>query len=305
MNTTSESSCEVAIVGGSFAGVQAALMLARARKRVLLFDDAQPRNRFASHSHSVLGHDGKPPAQLMGEAREQLLRYPTVALRTARVVTADAQAGGFVLGCDDETRVTARKLVLATGIRDLLPPLPGLAERWGATVLHCPYCHGYEVADRPLGVLGNAVASPHQALLISEWGPTTYFSQGVHLPDAEQTAALERRGVTIEHVPVVALEGEGSALRSARLADGREVALAGMFTAPHSEPASDLYRQLGCDTEPGPLGPFVRVDALQRTSVPGVFAAGDLATAMQSAPLAIAAGTLAGVAAHRSLLEEA
>jgi len=299
-----DSQYEVLVVGGSFAGLSAALMLARARKRVLLIDAGQPRNRFAAHSHGVLGHDGKTPQALLAEALAQLMAYPSVSLKQAMATDAERTDSGFALRLDSGQRVSGRKLVLATGVRDLPPDLPGLRGRWGRSVLHCPYCHGFEYAGRPLGVLATGDVSLHQALLIPEWGPTTYFTQALTDPDAEARRQLQALGVRIEPVPVVALQGEGTALSAAVLADGRTLPVEAMFVAPRIEPAGGLPSQLGCELVEGLLGPYLKVDELKRTSVPGVFAAGDLAAPMHSAAMALAAGAMAGLSAHRALLEE-
>lgn len=290
------------IVGGSFAGLSAALMLARARKRVLLVDNAQPRNRFANHAHNLIGHDGKPPAVLLGEAIDQLMAYPNVELRIAFAREGSRVDDGFRLHLDEGAPVEGRTLVLATGMRDVLPPLPGLAERWGQSVLHCPYCHGYEFAGQALGVLATGPMSPHQGEMIPEWGPTTYFTQGAFEPTTDELQRLQALDVSIERLPVVALEGGGGSLSSVRLADGRRVALAALFTAPRQVFASDLARNLGCEIVEGPLGPRVVVDPVGATCVPGLFAAGDMANPMQSAALAVAGGTLAAASAHRALM---
>jgi thioredoxin reductase len=297
------------IVGGGFAGLAAALPLARARRRVLVVDAGDPRNRYAGHVHNFLGHDGREPAAIRAQARRQLAAYPTVAFADGAAVAARREGDGFVLDIDSgggRRREGGRRLVLATGVRDELPPLPGLWERWGETVVHCPYCHGYELAGKPLGVLGgagdaNAMAA-HKAALLPDWGPTILFAQGGAEPDGEGAALLAARGVTIEHTPVVALLGEAPALDGVRLADGRTIALGGLFVAPRTRPASALAEQLGCVFDEGPFGPYVRVSEFKETTVPGVFAAGDVATAMHAAPLAAAAGMLAGVGAHRSLV---
>ena len=193
-------------------------------------------------------------------------------------------------------------LILAIGMADELPPIPGLQERWGATVLHCPYCHGYEVAGRPLGVLANHALSAHQAGMLPDWGPTTYFTQGEFEPDAAQAAYLASRGVSIERSPVVELLGAAPDLEAVRLADGRVVPVAALFTAARMRMASPLAEQLGCALDDGPLGPRLRVDDFKQTTVPGVFAAGDAATPMHNATLASASGVMAGVCAHRSLM---
>ncbi len=293
---------DVIVIGGSFAGLAAAQALGRARRQVLVIDGGQPRNRASAAAHNVLGHDGKPPAQLLAEGRAELARYPTATFKTGTADAVTGAFGAFRVLLDDGSTVGARRLVLATGLRDRLPDLPGLAARWGTTVLHCPYCHGYEVADRRLGVLANHPAAAHQAVLLPDWGPTTYFSQGRFAPDADTAARLGARGVVIEHSPIVALLGPAPALEGVRLADGRVLAIAALFTVPESEAASPLAARLGCAFDEGPLLPSIRVDAMRQTTVPGVYAAGDAASPMHSVTLAIAAGVIAGVGAHQSLV---
>jgi thioredoxin reductase len=295
---------DVIVIGGSFAGLSAALQLARARRRVLVIDAGLPRNRFADAAYGVLGHDGKAPAAIMHEAMRQLTAYPTVEILRGEALNAVAHPDGFTVTVSDGRSVRARRLVLATGVVDTLPDLPGLKERWGATVLHCPYCHGYEVRDRPLGVLANHPMAAHQAAMIPDWGPTTLFTQGRFEPDAEQLARLAARGVTIEREPVVALLGDAPDLDAVQLADGRVVTVNALFVAPSTRMASPLARRLGCAFDDGMLGPMIRVDDWKATTVPGVYAAGDAARAMHNATLASADGVMAGVGAHQSLMRE-
>jgi thioredoxin reductase len=292
---------EVIVVGGSFAGMSAAMQLARARKRILLVDAGQPRNRFAEASHGFLGQDGVAPAAIMREALRQLSAYPSVDFVHGRADRAAGAIDRFSLTLESGQEVAARRLVLATGVTDELPAVDGLAERWGRTVLHCPYCHGYEVRDRPLGVLANNPMSGHQAVLIADWGPTTFFTQGAFEIDAETAAQLAAREVRIETTSVVGLIGEAPGLSGVRLADGRSLPIEAIFTAPKTRPAGGLADQLGCALEDGMTGPYLRVDGLKQTSVAGVFAAGDAVMAMHNATLAAAAGVMAGVSAHRSL----
>lgn len=293
------------VVGGSFAGLSAALQLARARRRVLVIDAGLPRNRFADAAHGFLGHDGKAPAAIMREAMCQLTAYPTVdVVRGAAVTAAPEGDDSFKVTTSDGRSPRARRLVLATGVADTLPEVPGLKVRWGATVLHCPYCHGYEVGDRPLGVLANHPMAAHQAAMIPDWGPTTLFTQGRFEPDAEQLAHLVARGVAVEREPVVELLGDAPSLDAVRLADGRVVTVNALFVAPETRMASPLAEQLGCAFDDGMLGPMIRVDDWKATTVPGVFAAGDAARAMHNATLASADGVLAGVGAHQSLMRE-
>jgi thioredoxin reductase len=293
---------DVIVVGASFAGHAAAIQLARARQSILMIDAQQPRNRYATAAHGFLGQDGRAPAAIMADASAQLLAYPTAVIEHATVLAAQRDGDLFTLTLDNGAIHHARRLVLATGVRDTLPAIDGMAERWGRTVLHCPYCHGYEVAGQPLGVIANHPMSAHQAAMIPDWGPITYFTQGVFEPDGDALALLARRGVAIERTPVVALLGTAPALDAVRLADGRTVAMHAVFTAPATSMASPLPEQLGCTFVPGPTGPFIQVDAMGRTSVAHVYAAGDATTPMHNATVAAAAGVLAGVAAHQSLM---
>ncbi|WP_313691406.1 NAD(P)/FAD-dependent oxidoreductase [Achromobacter mucicolens] len=293
---------DVIIIGGSFAGLSAAMQLARARRQVLLVDAARPRNRYAAHAHGFLGQDGVPPHEIVANARAQLARYPTVSFLDGEAIQALAQDGGFAVVMAGGEQVRGARLILATGMRDELPPLPGLQARWGQTVLHCPYCHGFEVAGEPLGVLAAHPMSVHQAMLLPDWGPTTYFTQGQFEPSTEDARHLAARGVHVERTPVVALLGEAPALTGVVLADGREVPLRALFVASRVHMASPLAGQLGCEFDEGPLGPVIRVDDMKQTTVPGVFAAGDASTPMSNATLASASGVMAGVCAHRSLV---
>lgn len=293
-------SYDAVIVGGSYAGMAAALMLARGYRQVLVLDGDQRRNRFASHAHGVLGQDGKPPEQIAGEAREQLLRYPNVTWVDARATDAEARDGVFKLTAENGERYQGLYLILATGVRDVLPQIPGLSERWGRSVFHCPYCHGYELKRGPLGVLATSEESCHQAFMIPDWGPTTFFLNGVFEPSGEQQRELAGRGVTIERERVIEVTGGHGAV--VHLADDRPVELAGLFLAPWMEMTSPLAGQLGCAMTAAPMGNYIQTDAMQATSVPGVFACGDAARPFGNVTFAMAAGTMAGTAVHRSLM---
>lgn len=294
---------DVIVIGGSYAGMSAALQLGRARRDVLVIDAGQRRNRFATHAHGVLGHDGVPPDVIAAKGRAEVLAYPTVAWRDAQVDDARAIPGGFAVRVGDEV-LRARRLVLATGVIDDLPAIPGLAERWGRSVFHCPYCHGYELDEGPLGVLGTSPHALHSVALIAEWstrgGTTLFLDEGCE-PDDDALAELERREVRVERTRVAALEGDGPGV-VARLHDGRTIALAGMFVAPRLRVAAPFAAQLGCELEDGPMGSVFRTDPTKETTVPGVFACGDTAAAFGTVAVAMAHGVLAGTAAHRSLV---
>ncbi len=295
---------EVIVVGGSFAGLSAAMQLARARRDVLVIDARRPRNRFAAHSHGFFGQDGRTPEEIVGDATAQLAAYPNVRVRLGEVTAADHGADGFTVTLRDGGQARASRLILATGVRDVLPALAGLAERWGTSVLHCPYCHGYELgAGARLGVLATHPMAFHQAMLVSDWGPTTWFTHGAAvLPSDEERVLLEARGVRIEPSPVEAMMGTAPALSGLRLADGRTVEIDALFVGTRLQMASDLASQLGCEFDEGPMGVTVRVDAMKQASVPGLFVAGDASNPMTNATFASASGVMAGVGAHRSLI---
>jgi thioredoxin reductase len=295
------------IVGGSFAGLSAAMQLARARRKVCVVDTGAPRNRFAAASHGFFGQDGVPPLKMIADAREKLLAYPTVEFVEAAVVDAAAgEAGGFTVSLSNGERRSAGKLLLAYGLQDGLPEIPGIGERWGSSVLHCPYCHGYEFSERRLGLLYHHGAQPpDHALLIAEWGPTTLFLNGGEGPDAEARAKLQARGVVIEPGRIAGLEGEVNELAGLRIDDGRLVPIDALYVAPRTRPASPLAERLGCAFDDGPLGKVLRVDAMKMTTVPGVYGAGDLAMMFSNATLASADGLTAGVSMHRSMVFDA
>lgn len=294
---THESRFDVIVVGGSYAGLSAATQLARARRRVLVIDAGQRRNRFAHASHGFLGRDGTPAADIAAEGRAQLLAYPTVQWREGLAGAAQAEEGGFGITING-VRVHGRRLVLATGVADQLPAIEGLAERWGKHVFHCPYCHGYELGAGPIGVLASGEMSLHHALMLPDWGQVSFFLNDSFTPDAEQRAALAARGVSIVEGAVARIDGEANVV----LADGRQFPMAGLFTLTRTRMASGVASELGCAFEEGPLGASIRIEAVQKTSVPGVFACGDAARAFGNVAIAVADGAMAGVAAHQSLL---
>lgn len=292
-------SFDAIVIGGSYAGLSAALQLARARRKVLVMDSGQRRNRFAERSHGFLGQDGRAPGAIAADARAQLMTYLTVEWVDAKAATGEGKADNFTINAEDGTHYQARRIILAAGVVDALPDVAGLAERWGTHVFHCPYCHGYELDRGRIGVLASSEMSMHHALMLPDWGSTTLFLNEVFAPDAEQMAQLQKRGVTIERVPIAKLSG---ASIDVELIDGRTIPLDGMFTLTRTSPASPLGTQLGCAMEDGPMGPFLQTDMFKETSVPGVFACGDIARATGSVALAVGDGAMAGVGAHRSLM---
>ncbi|MEM9707348.1 MAG: NAD(P)/FAD-dependent oxidoreductase [Pseudomonadota bacterium] len=217
------------------------------------------------------------------------------------VLNAVSSIGPLHLMTDSEV-VSGRRIILAGGVRDHLPDIPGLAERWGVSVLHCPYCHGYELDEAPAGVLGASSLAFHQAMLVRDWGPVTLFDQGSLELTAEERDALRSRGVTLVESPIVELVGRDKALEAVTVEDGRRIEISGLYVAPRTEIVGSIANELGCDFEDGPTGRFIATDPQQATTIPGVFAAGDAAAAMSNATLSAAAGVRAGSAAHASLI---
>ncbi|MET3439756.1 thioredoxin reductase [Variovorax paradoxus] len=293
------------VVGGSFAGLSAAMQLARARKKVCVVDAGAPRNRFAAASHGFFGQDGTPPLKMIADARAKVLAYPNVTFIEGSVVGAHADGtDGFTASLGGGQQLSAGRIVLAFGVQDGFPDIAGVRERWGTSVLHCPYCHGYEFSGRQLGILLESPHAPEHAMLIAEWGPATLFLNGSNTVDDEVRTKLQARGVAIEPGRIAALEGPGQELSAVRLEGGRLVPLDALFLAPRTRPGSPLAEHLGCAFDDGPFGPIIRTDAMKMTTVPGVFAAGDAAMLMHNATLASADGVMAGVSLHRSLVFE-
>jgi thioredoxin reductase len=291
------------IIGGSFAGLSAALYIARARRSVCVVDTGLPRNRFAQHSHGFFGNDGSAPHAMLATARSQVAAYPTVTFVGGEAATATTRSGGFTVTLASGEEIESVRLVLAFGISDELPEIPGLAERWGASVLHCPYCHGYEFSGQRLGVLHASPKSIHQAMLVSEWGPTTLYLNGGPEPDDASLAELTKRRVAVERAPVKALHGDGSRLCSIELADGRLTSADALYVGPRTRLNSEIARQLGCELdEDAQPGPIIRTDAEKMTTVPGVYAAGDITRGAHTVTFAAADGVMAGLAVHRSLI---
>jgi thioredoxin reductase len=303
MNTTeptpaSTTHYDAIVIGGSYAGLSAALQLARARRRILVVDAGQRRNRYAANSHGFLTRDGQPAADIAAEGRANVAAYPNVDWHDGTATSARQDSDAFVVELDGADTVRAARLVLATGVRDDLPPIDGLAERWGKSVFHCPYCHGYELNEGRIGVLASGPLSVHQAQMLPHWGQVTLFTNGVCPLDDAQRADLQARGVEVDETPVRRLVNVATVV----LEDGRQEIMTGLFTYGRLHMTSPIAEQLGCAFEQGPLGPFIRTDDSRQTTVPAVFAAGDAMRAASTVALSVADGAMAGVGAHRSLL---
>ena len=289
---------DVVVVGGGAAGLSAALVLGRARRRVAVVDAGVPRNAPAAHMQGFLSRDGMPPADLLAAGRAEVSGYG-VALVEDRVVGIE---DGFTVRLAGGGVLRARRVVVATGVRDELPEIPGVRERWGRDLLHCPYCHGWEVRDQPIGVLGTLPGSVQHALLIRQWSDdVAFFAHTYELTSAER-AHLEARGIRVVAGEVVRIVVEDDRLTGVELADGRVVARTAVFVRPGNVPHADgLLAGLGCEV--GEDG-FVSVDGTGRTSTPGVWAAGNVVDPRAQVITAAGAGSAAAIAVNADLVQE-
>lgn len=312
--TASQSSLwDSIIIGGGPAGLAAAVALGRSQRSVLVIDAGQPRNRFASHMHTVLGHEGMDPAELLRRGRDEASTYGVSFLddRVAAVRDAEAQDGLRVLAVeleaasDDGPPLRARSVIAAAGLTDRLPDIPGVAERWGSSVLHCPYCHGWEVRGRKLGVLAAGPMALHQAELLRQWSADlTFFSAAAEPLEESARQRLEARGVVIEPEPVFSLHGAGQQLSEVELRDGRRVAVEALFTAGEPVPHEEFLAGYDLARSETPLGSFLAVDQSGRTSHERIWAPGNLSSPSANVPMAISSGTMAGAMANMSLISE-
>ena len=322
---------DVVIAGGGTAGLSAALVLGRARRRVLVCGEGAPRNAPSAHAHGFFTRDGTAPSELLRIGREQLRPYDGVHYREVTVADASrhrlgehaeavlADDGSAPEGADPRTRyfavtlgdgevVQARRLLLATGVVDTLPSIPGLAELWGTAVFHCPYCHGWEVRDQPLAVLNNGPMGVEQALLISQWSRDLVLCTDgpANLTDQDR-GRLAARGIRVREGRIARLEGGEGRLERLLFADGEALSRRGLFVAPAQRQRSDLAARLGCTLTspiPGWDIAIISVDGFGYTGIPGLYAAGDVITPVQQVAMAAASGVIAAAGINRDLLRE-
>jgi thioredoxin reductase len=280
---------DVVIVGGGPAGLSAALVLGRARKRVLLCDAGVPRNASAEHIQGFVTRDGTPPSEFRRIGREQLQPYD-VEYRNTRVLGVERVGPGFRVALEGGRTVEAKRVLIATGMVDEVPELPGYRELWGKSIFQCPYCHGWEVRDQAYGVLATAEHFLDFALFLTGWSrDVVVFTEGAIPVPAEQRLRLERAGVRLEPRRIRQFLARDGHLHAVELEDGARVERQILFARPPQR-QTELVRQLGLELNE--LG-FVRVDERKQTSVPGILAAGDLTTMMQGALVAAAEGAMA------------
>ena len=291
------------IVGGGAAGLSAALVLGRARRRTLVLDDGDQSNLAAHGIGGLLGHDGRPPAQLYEAGRAELAQYPNVTFRSERVTGASSNGSGFVVDLADGGHEHARRILLATGMQYRPPQFPGLDAVWGGSAFHCPFCHGWEVRDQPLAVLADGDRAVHMALMLKGWSDDiVVLSNGTGLENDLLAAA----GITVDDRQVSEFHSEGGVLAEVRFTEGAPLPRRGVLVAAVLHQRSHLAAHLGVDFAPASpvAADAIVVDQFQRTTVPGVFAAGDVSVQMPQVAAAVASGSLAAAAVVQSLLAD-
>jgi thioredoxin reductase len=295
------------VVGGGAAGLSAALVLGRARRRTLLVDAGEQSNLSAEGIGGLLGHDGRPPAELYAMGRAELAAYPTVEVRDGMVDAGERVDGGFALELAGGGRESTRRVILATGMHYQRPDLPGLAPLWGRSVFHCPFCHGWEVRDAALGVLGGGPGGLHRALLLRGWSEDVMLlSDGPAELESGDLERLAAAGVEVDERPVARLIARDGALAAVEFANGSTRAREGLLVPVTLAQRSPLAARLGA--EPADPGPVVQdalvVDTMFRTTAEGISAAGDVSAQMQQVAMSIAAGSMAAAGIVQSLMAE-
>ena len=294
---------DAVVVGGGAAGLNGALMLARSRRTVVVIDAGAPRNAPAAAVHGLLGHDGTPPAQLLERGRSEVRSYGGEVVG-GEVVAATRDGDGFSVALADGRTVGARRLLVTTGLVDELPDIDGLRARWGREVVHCPYCHGWEVRDQAIAVLGTSPMSTHQALLFSQLSDDVVLIVHTSTPDDEQFSLLAARGVEVVPGPVAGLEVTDDRLSGVRLADGRVIPCEAVAVATRMVARAGFLADLGLTTVPhaSGMGEHLVADPLGRSEVPGVWLAGNVTDLGAQVGAAAAAGALAGAQINLELI---
>lgn len=292
---------DVAVIGGGAAGLSAALVLSRARRSVLVVDTGQPRNAPATHMHGYLSRDGLPPSDLLLRGREEVTSYGGNIFEGRVADLVPNGRTGFWALLEGGHRIAARRVIVTTGLRDEIPDIPGLRERWARDVLHCPYCHGYEVSDRQLGVIGGSPAAVRYAQIVRQWThDLVYFTPPDVLTQAER-AGLDARAIGVVEGDIERLVIEDDRLRGVQMADGCVVPRDALFVPPRFLPNNDLLAGLGCALDDAG---WVTADATGRTSIPGVWVAGNVVDPRAQVITAAGAGSAAAIAVNADIVEE-
>lgn len=299
-NKMDQSMYDVIIVGGSYAGLSAAMALGRSLRNVLLIDGGQPCNRQTVQSHNFITQDGKPPLEIAETARAEVRKYPTITFHQGLAMKGKKLMNNFEIETDTGAIFKAKKLILATGINDIMPEIDGFAACWGISVLHCPYCHGYEVRNKPTGIIANGAAAFHYAKLISNWTQDlTLFTNGASLLTEEESQKLKQHNIKIIETKITQLQHKNGFVEGVQLETGKNYPVEAVYGRVDFVQKAPLIEQLGCALNENGL---IEVNESQETTVEGVYACGDNSS-KRALTFAVASGTLAGVMVNSGLIE--
>lgn len=293
---------DVIIIGGSYSGLAAGMGLGRALRKVLIIDGGDPCNKQTPHSHNFLTNDGKTPAELSSIARQQVSMYTSVTQIDGLVTAVNTTGSGFEVEVQSKENYTAKKLIFATGIKDIFPSIKGLMESWGISVLHCPYCHGYEVRHQKTGILANGDAAFELSSLIANWtDDLTVYTNGKSTMTKQQTEKLSVHNISIVEAPIEAFDHSNGYIRNIIFKNGDQAPLNALYARLPFEQHCPIPQQLGCElTEDG----YIKIDMAHRTSVKGVYASGDNVTRIRTVANAVAMGTTTAIMINKELIEE-
>jgi len=298
MKTNSE--YDVIIIGGSYAGLSAAMALGRAMRHVLIIDSGKPCNRQTPHSHNFLTQDGNTPASIAKIGRAQVLQYPTIEFTEGEVTRVEGENGQFVVYSSEGQAIAARKVLFATGIKDLMPEIKGFADCWGISVIHCPYCHGYEYRHEQTGILANGDQAFEFARLINNWTKKlTVFTNGASTINESQREQLLQLNISVIETAVQEIRHTDGFLQELLFGDGSSSKMTALYAKIPFEQHSDIPAKLGCQmTDTG----YIQTDDFQKTSIPGIYAAGDNSTMVRSISVTVGTGTKAGAFINHELI---
>ncbi|QWT85691.1 MULTISPECIES: NAD(P)/FAD-dependent oxidoreductase [unclassified Chryseobacterium] len=293
---------DVIITGGSYSGLSAAMALGRSLRNVLVIDNGKPCNRQTPHSHNFVTHDGKTPAEIAKLAKQDVGKYDTVRFYNGTVVKTSKANEGFVIETSTGEKFYAKKLILASGVKDIMPDIPGFAECWGISVIHCPYCHGYEVKNEITGILSNGdMAYEFSKLIFNLTKNLTLFTNGKAVLSDEQLEKLKNNNIILNEDEIKEVKHENGFIQKIIFKNGKEVPLQALYAKIPFEQNINVSDDLGCElTEQG----FIKVDIMQKTTVSGLFACGDTVTMMRSVANAVAQGNFAGAMVNKELSDD-
>jgi thioredoxin reductase len=293
---------DVIIIGGSYSGLSAGMALGRALRNVLIIDSGKPCNLQTPHSHNFLTHDGKTPIEISSLAKQQVEKYKTVKFFNGLATSGLKTENGFEITTQTNDKFTAKKLIFATGVKDIMPAINGFAECWGISVIHCPYCHGYEVKNEKTGILANGNFAFHYAQLIRNWTKNlTLFTNGKPALTQEQTDKITKHNIPIVEKEITSLKHKDGYVRDIVFADNSTFRLNAIYSRPDIEQHCKIPEKLGCELNEQGL---INVDMFQKTTVENIFACGDNASPLRAVSYAVASGNIAGAMANNEMTEE-